>query len=74
VRIEGEGLPNYQQSGSGDLYIEYHVVFPSSISPSLRTSTWSLGSLSTNESDRGNVIFTELEGVFSIPSRSHTEL
>ncbi|KAH7927935.1 DnaJ-domain-containing protein [Leucogyrophana mollusca] len=34
--IDGEGMPHFQQSTHGDLYIEYNVVFPVELSPEMR--------------------------------------
>ncbi|KAI0783681.1 DnaJ-domain-containing protein [Abortiporus biennis] len=34
--IEGEGMPVFESTGYGDLYIEYNVVLPKSVSPSMR--------------------------------------
>lgn len=36
--IKGEGMPIYQQSGFGDLFIEYNVVLPVEISSHARRS------------------------------------
>ncbi|KAF9514924.1 hypothetical protein BS47DRAFT_1376395 [Hydnum rufescens UP504] len=36
--IKGEGMPVFEQDGKfGDLYVEYNVILPSTITPSLRT-------------------------------------
>jgi len=36
--INGEGMPIFEQDGKfGDLYVEYNVILPSTITPSLRT-------------------------------------
>ncbi|KAF8505187.1 hypothetical protein JB92DRAFT_2833119 [Gautieria morchelliformis] len=34
--VKGEGMPVYEGSGHGDLYVEYSVVLPSQLSPELR--------------------------------------
>ncbi|GAA94207.1 uncharacterized protein L969DRAFT_16430 [Mixia osmundae IAM 14324] len=35
--IKGEGLPHFQSGGHGDLFVQYNVVLPATISPSVRT-------------------------------------
>jgi DnaJ-class molecular chaperone len=45
--IKGEGMPEFERSTRGDLFIEYNVVLPTEISPQLRRSEWLLTSLFT---------------------------
>ncbi|CAL1716723.1 unnamed protein product [Somion occarium] len=33
--IKGEGMPKFEQTGFGDLYVEYNVVLPTSLSPEM---------------------------------------
>ncbi|ORY72570.1 hypothetical protein BCR35DRAFT_282007 [Leucosporidium creatinivorum] len=40
--VKGEGLPVYHESGHGDLFVEYSVVLPSTISSSARSSLQSV--------------------------------
>ena len=34
--IRGEGMPIFEGTGHGDLYVEYNVVLPNKLSPELR--------------------------------------
>ena len=34
--IKGEGMPHFNGNDHGDLYIEYNVVLPTSLSPDMR--------------------------------------
>lgn len=43
--VKGEGMPIFQGSGHGDLYVEYSVVFPTQLSPERRKSKASTSSL-----------------------------
>lgn len=36
--VKGEGMPIFQGSGHGDLFVEYNVVLPTTLAPSLRKS------------------------------------
>jgi DnaJ-class molecular chaperone len=36
--IHGEGMPIYESTGYGDLYVEYNIVLPSKLSPDVRSS------------------------------------
>ncbi|EKM58382.1 uncharacterized protein PHACADRAFT_252656 [Phanerochaete carnosa HHB-10118-sp] len=35
--ILGEGMPVYESTGYGDLYVEYNVILPQTVSPEIRT-------------------------------------
>jgi DnaJ-related protein SCJ1 len=38
-QVKGQGLPIFEQGGKfGDLFVEYNVILPSTVSPSLRAS------------------------------------
>jgi DnaJ-class molecular chaperone len=43
--IKGEGMPLFEQSEHGDLFIEYNVVLPTEISPQSRRSMFPRSSL-----------------------------
>ena len=36
--IQGEGMPIYESTGYGDLYVEYNVILPSELSSEMRSS------------------------------------
>jgi DnaJ-related protein SCJ1 len=38
--IKGEGMPEHQRSTHGDLFIEYNVVLPSTLSQDMKRSAW----------------------------------
>jgi DnaJ-class molecular chaperone len=40
--IEGEGMPLFERSGHGDLFIEYNVVLPTTLTPQTRRSEYCL--------------------------------
>jgi DnaJ-related protein SCJ1 len=37
-KIHGEGMPIFEQSSHGDLFVEYNVVLPVELHPELRRS------------------------------------
>lgn len=37
--VDGEGMPNWEATGHGDLFVEYNVVLPQELSPQTKKST-----------------------------------
>lgn len=72
--VKGEGLPVYHESGHGDLFVEYSVVLPTTISASARSSKLAL------PCDRALLLTSSSSGLESVfryhpdEAAKHTEL
>lgn len=40
--VDGEGMPVFEGNGHGDLFVEYNIVLPTSLTPELRRSKRSI--------------------------------
>jgi len=68
--VKGEGMPEFERSSHGDLYVEYNVVLPLELSTRTRRSEYIVSSFPPNSL----MISLELMEAFYTTSNSHDEL
>jgi DnaJ-class molecular chaperone len=71
MTVKDEGMPIFEGKGHGDLFVEFNVVLPNTISDDLRSSTCLALLL---RFDPRLIIFLELEHAFAADKQKKDEL